>query len=48
MTATIVSIAAFALLFGMAGLLRPQGGACDGGCGQCTGDCPLAERDNHA
>lgn len=48
MMTTILSVAAFALLFGMAGLLRPQQGTCEGSCGQCTGDCPLAERKHHA
>lgn len=48
MTTTLLSVAAFALLFGVAGLLRPQQGSCEGSCGQCTGDCPLAERKDHA
>ena len=48
MTTTLISVAAFALLFGVAGLLRPQEGPCGGSCGACTGPCPLAEGKDHA
>ena len=37
MTTTIVSIAAFALLFALFGVLRPKAG-CGGSCGTCKGD----------
>ena len=45
MTATILSVAAFALLFGLAGVLRPRMG-CGGNCGGCSGACPHAEKDH--
>jgi hypothetical protein len=48
MTTTVVSVAAFALLFGIAGLLRPQEGACGDSCDQCNGPCPLAKGKDHA
>ena len=48
MTTTIVSVAAFALLFALYGLTRPKGG-CGGNCGACTHGCALEKgMDRHA
>ena len=45
MITTILSVAAFALLFGLFGLTRPKGG-CGGNCGACPRGCAL-EKGTH-
>jgi hypothetical protein len=48
MITTLISIAAFALLFALFGLLRPRAG-CGGNCAACGGKrCPLTKAgENH-
>ena len=40
MTTSLLSVAAFALLFALAAVLRPRMG-CGAGCDRCAGPCPL-------
>lgn len=46
MTTSLLSVAAFALLFALAAVLRPRAG-CGGDCGHCERSCTLADGNDH-
>ena len=43
MIATLLSVAAFALLFALFGAVKPRAG-CGGNCGRCPRGCALQDR----